>query len=206
MIETKGIFQARYTDKASHFKTTRHGGRHYNVAQDHEETQIERALKELNINLIPANSPQAKGRIEVTFRFFQDRFIKEMRLADIQNYEQANRFLLEKFLPWYNTHYTHQATSVYRGLPRAINLDLIFCIKKIRRVNNDNTIRVYGQILQIPRQLIGSYNKRRPLKGYLTSALNRLNTPDQRQSRHGLDLDQQQITPGENLPTTKENA
>ena len=152
VIETKGIFQARYTDKASHFKTTRHGGRHYNVAQDHEETQIERALKELNINLIPANSPQAKGRIEVTFRFFQDRFIKEMRLADIQNYEQANRFLLEKFLPWYNTHYTHQATSVYRGLPRAINLDLIFCIKKIRRVNNDNTIRVYGQILQIPRQ------------------------------------------------------
>lgn len=152
VIETKGIFQALYTDKASHFKTTRHGGLHYNVAQDHEETQIERALNELNINLIPANSPQAKGRIEVTFRFFQDRFIKEMRLAGIQNYEQANRFLLEQFLPWYNAHYTHQAAAVYRELPLDINLDLIFCIKKSRRVNNDNTIKVYGQILQIPRQ------------------------------------------------------
>jgi hypothetical protein len=149
-IETKGIFYALYTDKASHFKTTRHGGLHYNVAQDHEETQIERALQELDINLIPANSPEAKGRIEVTFRFFQDRFIKEMRLAGIQTYEQANQYLIEKFLPWYNARYTHQVESVYRPLSPDINLDLVFCIKKNRQVNNDNTISVYNQIVQIP--------------------------------------------------------
>jgi len=149
-IETKGIFYALYTDKASHFKTTRHGGLHYNVAQDHEETQIERALQELGINLIPANSPQAKGRIEVTFRLFQDRFIKEMRLAGIQTYDQANQFLTEKFLPWYNGRYTHPVTAVYRPLSPTTNLDLVFCIKKDRRVNNDNTISIYGQIIQIP--------------------------------------------------------
>lgn len=148
-IEIKGVFMSLYVDKASHFKTTRHGGLHYNVAQEQEETQIERALEELDINIIPANSPQAKGRIEVTFRLFQDRFIKEMRLAGIKNYDEANKFLLEKFLPWYNAKYTHKAESTYRTLPKDKNLDLIFSIKKERTVNMDNTIQIYGQVIQI---------------------------------------------------------
>lgn len=150
LIEIKGVFMSLYVDKASHFKTTRHGGLHINVAQEQDETQIERALNELDINVIPANSPQAKGRIEVTFRLFQDRLIKEMRLAGIKNYAQANTFLLEQFLPWYNNKYTHHAASAYMPLPKDTNLDLIFCIKKERKVNNDNTIQVYGQTIQIP--------------------------------------------------------
>lgn len=149
-IEIKGVFMSLYVDKASHFKTTRHGGIHYNLAQDHEETQIERALDELGINVIPANSPQAKGRIEVTFRLFQDRLIKEMRLAGTKNYDEANEFLIEKFLPWYNARYTHKAESSYMGLPKEKNLGLIFSVKKERIVNNDNTIQIYGQIIQIP--------------------------------------------------------
>jgi len=149
-IETKGIFMSLYADKAAHFKTTRHGGLHYNVAQEQEETQIERALDELGINIIPANSPQAKGRIEVTFRLFQDRLIKEMRLAGIKNYTRANRFLIEKFLPWYNQRFTHKAESVYMPLSKEKDLDLIFCIKKERTVNNDNTVQIYGQVIQIP--------------------------------------------------------
>jgi hypothetical protein len=149
-IELRGIFMALYVDKASHFKTTRHGGLHYTVAQEHGETQIERALDELGINIIPANSPQAKGRIEVTFRFFQDRFIKEMRLVGIKTYKQANNFLLNTFLPWYNGRYTHQAESAYMSLAKDKDLDLVFCVKKERRVNQDNTIQIYGQIVQIP--------------------------------------------------------
>jgi hypothetical protein len=149
LIEIKGLFYSLYVDKASHFKTTRHGGLHYNVAQEQEETQIERALDELGINIIPANSPQAKGRIEVTFRLFQDRLIKEMRLAKIKNYDKANRFLVDKFLPWYNQRYTHKAESTYMPIPKDKDLDLIFCIKKERIVNNDNTVQVYGQTLQI---------------------------------------------------------
>jgi hypothetical protein len=149
-IELRGIFMALYVDKASHFKTTRHGGLHYTVAQEHGETQIERALDELGINIIPANSPQAKGRIEVTFRFFQDRFIKEMRLAGIKTYKQANNFLLNTFLPWYNGRYTHQAESAYMPLAKDTDLDLVFCVKEERRVNQDNTIQIYGQIVQIP--------------------------------------------------------
>jgi hypothetical protein len=149
-IEIKGLFMALYVDKASHFKTTRHGGVHYNVAREQEETQIERALNELGINIIPANSAQAKGRIEVTFRFFQDRLIKEMRLAGIKNYEEANEFLVKKFLPWYNAKYTHKAESIYMPLPKDKDLDLIFCVKKERTVNNDNTIQIHKQIVQIP--------------------------------------------------------
>lgn len=150
-IELKGLFTALYVDKASHFKTTRHGGIHYNMSPEQdEETQIERALSELGINVIPANSPQAKGRIEVTFRLFQDRLIKEMRLAGIKDYCQANRFLQEKFLPYYNVKFTHEAESSYMPLPNEKNLDTIFCIKKERIVNNDNTVKIYGQIIQIP--------------------------------------------------------
>jgi hypothetical protein len=150
-IEIKGLFMALYVDKASHFKTTRHGGIHYNMSPEQdEETQIERALRELGINVIPANSPQAKGRIEVTFRLFQDRLTKEMRLAGIKNYTQANRFLQEEFLPWYNKKYTHEAESSYMSLPKDKNLDLVFCIKKERTVNNDNTVSISGQIIQIP--------------------------------------------------------
>ena len=149
-IEIKGIFMSLYVDKASHFKTTRHGGLHYNTPQEQEDTQIERALGELGINVIPANSPQAKGRIEVTFRLFQDRLIKEMRLAGIRSYKQANKFLLEKFLPWYNKRFTHEAESAYMPLPKDKNLDHIFCIKKERTVNNDNVVQIYGQFIQIP--------------------------------------------------------
>lgn len=149
-IEIKGVFMSLYVDKASHFKTTRHGGLHYNVAFEQEETQIERALAELGTNVIPANSPQAKGRIEVTFRLFQDRLIKEMRLAGIKSYDQADKFLLEKFLPWYNAKYTHKAESAYMSLPKEKNLDLVFSVKKERTVNNDTTVQIYGQIIQIP--------------------------------------------------------
>jgi len=148
-IELRGLFMSLYVDKASHFKTTRHGGLHYNVAPEQEDTQIEGALSELGIEVIPANSPQAKGRIEVTFRLFQDRLIKEMRLAGIKNYHEANKFLQDEFLPWYNTKYTHKAESAYMPLAKDKNLDLIFCIKKERIVNNDNTVQIYGQTIQI---------------------------------------------------------
>jgi hypothetical protein len=149
-VEIKGTFTSLYVDKASHFKTTRHGGLHYNVAREHGDTQIERALNELDINIITANSPQAKGRIEVTFRLFQDRLIKEMRLANVKNYQQANKFLINKFLPWYNTKYTHHAESAYMPLPIDKDLDLVFCTKRVRTVSNDNNIQIYGQTIQIP--------------------------------------------------------
>jgi len=150
-IELKGIFMSLYVDKASHFITTRHGGLHYSVNIEQNDSQIQRALKELDITLIPANSPQAKGRIEVTFRLFQDRLIKEMRLAAIKDYDHANIFLNNVFLPSYNAKFSHPTSeSVYAPLPNDTNLDLIFCIKQNRTVNNDNTFKFYNHTFQIP--------------------------------------------------------
>lgn len=149
-IEMKGLFMSLYADRASHFKTTRHGGLHVEVGAEQADTQIERALEELGITLIPAHSPQAKGRIEVTFRLFQDRLIKEMRLARIGDYEEANRFLVDRFLPYYNSKWTHEAETTYMPLPKEKNLDLIFCIKEQRSVNQDNTVAFRGQKVQIP--------------------------------------------------------
>lgn len=148
-LEMRGLFMALYTDKASHFKTTRHGGLHYNVEVEQKETQIERALGEIGIRLINANSPQAKGRIERRFRFFQDRLIKEMRLKDIKTYEEANRFLKEEFLQWCNMKYTHQVESLYKPLPKDKDLNLIFSIKHSRKVNKDNTISFEGSVYQL---------------------------------------------------------
>ena len=149
-IEKKGLFMSLYADKASHFKTTRHAGIHYNIQQEYDDTQIERALEEIGITLIPANSPQAKGRIERLFRTFQDRLIAEMRLAGIKNYEQANKFL-STFIPDHNRRFSiKNIPSVYRQLPKNINLDIIFCKKEERTVKSDNTIQLNKQIIQIP--------------------------------------------------------
>ena len=149
-IELKGIFMCLYVDRASHFKTTRHGGIHYNVNPEQEETQIERALDELDINIITANSPQAKGRIERLFGLFQDRLIKEMRLVGIRSYQEANRFLIENFLPWYNKRFAQKVESSYLPLPEDKDLDTIFSKKYKRIVKADNTIEVMSETIQIP--------------------------------------------------------
>jgi len=151
-IEVKGLFYALYVDKASHFKTTRYGGLHVNVAPEQEETHIERALRELNIRLILAHSPQAKGRIERLFGVFQDRFIKELRLRGIKDYEAANKYLQEGFIPYYNKKFAHMegVESAYTGLPAGTNLELIFSKRFERVVNFDNTIKFQGVLIQIP--------------------------------------------------------
>lgn len=151
-IENKGVFAALYVDKASQFKTTRYGGIHVNISDEQQDTQIERALNELGINLILANSCQAKGRIERLFRTFQDRFVKELRLKGIKDYCLANKFLTEEFLPYYNRKFSHTQgiECLYKELPKGINLDLIFCKKYPRQVNADNTIKIEREIIQIP--------------------------------------------------------
>jgi len=160
IIEAEGLFEALYVDKASHFKTTRHEGLHQNVNNEQQSTNIGMALKELGITLILANSPQAKGRIERLFRTFQDRLIKEMRLKGIKDYDEANKYLHEKFLPWYNKRFSIAAPNAYNDLPEDKNLDLIFTKRETRKVKKDNTISFYGQLIQLPKsQATLSYTK-----------------------------------------------
>ncbi|MCX8034557.1 MAG: ISNCY family transposase [Thermodesulfovibrio sp.] len=148
-IEQRGIFMALYTDKASHFKTTRYGGLHYQVEVEQKETQIERALSELGIKLINANTPQAKGRIERKFRFFQDRLIKEMRIRGIDSYDKANKFLREEFLLWCNSKYSFPLESVYRAVAKDKDLEVVFSVKHPRVVKKDNTVQYCKRLYQL---------------------------------------------------------
>lgn len=151
VIEDNGIFLALYTDKASHFKTTRLGGLHYDVNIEQDDTNIQKALSDLGITLIIANSPQAKGRVERSYRTLQDRLIKEMRIRDIKDYDGANRYLPE-FLDYYNRKFNKNpsAKKTYTKIPPEIDLNAVFTQRFSRKVNNDNTISFRSHIIQIP--------------------------------------------------------
>ncbi len=95
VVEQKGVFCALYSDRASHFFVTPKAGE---PVDKHRLTQVGRALKELSVQMIPAYSPQARGRSERSFGTWQGRLPQELRLAGITNREEANRFLNERYI------------------------------------------------------------------------------------------------------------
>jgi transposase len=115
------------------------------------KSQFERALEELEVEVIHALSPQAKGRIERLFGVFQDRLVKEMRLAGARTKDEANEFL-EGYLPIYNKRFSvcpAQDADAHVALPEGFDLDEYLCIKTPRTVRNDNTVALNGKLYQI---------------------------------------------------------
>lgn len=150
VIETRGIFCSFYTDKASHFVTTRHRGNHQSQSP-RGLTQIERALAELGIATIKANSPEARGRMERLFGTWQGRLPQELRLRGITTYKSANRYLTELFVPSHNRQFTVPAAqqgSAFVPCHRD-DLDRVFSIHHERTVEPDNTVSVANLRLQI---------------------------------------------------------
>lgn len=141
-VETHGRPVAIYLDKFSTYKIN-----HKNAADNEEMmTQFQRAMEELDIRVICAHSPEAKGRVERLFGTLQDRLVKEMRLADIRNTIDANIFLKDTYIPDHNLRFSVQArTSIdmHRPLTDAMrkNLTSIFSVQSDRRVNNDYTVQ-----------------------------------------------------------------
>ena len=114
-------------------------------------SQFGRALSELGIELIHANTPQAKGRIERSFSTLQDRLVKEMRLKNIRGIETANNFL-KQYLPVFNSKFNVIAfdnTDVNVKIDANIDLDSYLCIKAQRTVKNDNTVSYDAKIYQL---------------------------------------------------------
>jgi transposase len=150
VIERKGLFCALYSDRGSHFwLTPKVGGK----VDPHRLTQVGRALRELGVQMIPAYSPQARGRSERSFGTWQGRLPQELRLQGITTLEAANGFLREHYIAEFNAHF--QVVSAQRGnaflpCPRK-NLDLIFCLQFERTVNRDNTVSFQNLQLQIER-------------------------------------------------------
>jgi transposase len=150
VIERKGRFCALYSDRASHFFETPKAGGPVDLQR---LTQVGRALKELGIQMIPAYSPQARGRGERRFGTWQGRLPQELRLAGIRTLEEANRFLRERYLPEMNRKFAvpaaergHAFVPVYGQ-----DLDRIFSVQQERVVANDNTVRVGDQVWQLER-------------------------------------------------------
>ena len=150
VIERKGRFCALYSDRASHFfETPQAGGP---VDRQHL-TQVGRALKELGIQMIPAYSPQARGRGERRFGTWQGRLPQELRLAGISGVEAANRFLRERYIPEINRKFGVEAAEKgHAFVPvRGSDLDQIFSVQTERVVAKDNTVRLENRLWQIER-------------------------------------------------------
>jgi transposase len=151
VVEQKGVFCALYTDKASHYVTTRYGDSPHRPQSTQGPTQIERALKELGVELIPANSPQARGRMERFFGTWQGRLPQELRLRGIDSWEQANRFLKRIWIPKHNRTWTLPAAQQGSAFVPCSRTDLnrIFSIQHERVVAADNTIQFSNVVFQI---------------------------------------------------------
>jgi transposase len=119
------------------------------------ETQFGRAMRELDVELILARSPQAKGRVERMNGTLQDRLVKALRRAKISDLELANRFLDDTFLAEFNARFAVAAVGAedwHRPLSAATDLSRIVSIQESRVVANDWTLRWRNRVLQLPRE------------------------------------------------------
>ena len=149
VIGAKGLFSSLYTDRGSHYWHTDEAG---GTVDKTRLTQVHRALQQLGVTLIPAYSPEARGRSERAFRTLQDRLPKELALAGITEMAAANRYLTERFLPQYNDRFMVRATEPGTAFIPWIGTHLaeILCVQEERVVAKDNTVRYQGTSLQIP--------------------------------------------------------
>ncbi len=148
VIEQKGVFCALYSDRASHFFVTPKAGE---PVDKHRLTQVGRALKELSVQMIPAYSPQARGRSERSFGTWQGRLPQELRLAGITTREEANQFLRDRYIAEFNAKFMTPAAekgSAFRR-PTRTDLDWIFTVQTERSVAKDNTFTLQNQIWQL---------------------------------------------------------
>lgn len=149
-LQTHGKTLKIYLDRLSTYKNT-----HKSVFDDPAVlTQFQRMMKQLDVGLISAHSPQAKGRIENLFPTLQHRLVREMRLAGIKTPEEGNRFVKEVFIPKFNAKFSvvpAKRGNVHRKLTKIEQdqLDQIFSRQEVRYVNNDFTVRYQGKWFQL---------------------------------------------------------
>lgn len=154
-IRRHGVPASLYVDRDSIYRCERAPTAAEEIAQVEPRTQFGRAMEQLGVELILANSPQAKGRVERRNGVLQDRLVKALRLEGISDLKQANEFLAKKFLPQFNERFcvpARAAADAHRAAPSQGKLDAIFSWEKERRVANDWTVRWAGQWLQIARE------------------------------------------------------
>lgn len=155
-LEKQGKPASIYLDRASTYTNSHHRPTRLKNYQEEAEylTQFQRAMSQLNINLITAYSPQAKGRAERLFKTLQDRLIKEMRLKGISNPQEGNDYLEKEFIPEFNQRFSVPAKrkdNLHQKLTEQEQSGLasIFSVHDQRFVNNDFTLRFKNQWYQL---------------------------------------------------------
>lgn len=146
---------AHYTDKNSIFRNAGPAALGEQLRGEQARSQFGRALQELGIAWIAAQSPQAKGRIERLFETLQDRLVKEMRLAGIDTIEAGNHFLETRFLPEWEARFTvvpRSPRNAHRQLGREQRLEEILSVRVARKVADDHTVSWDGQRWGVPRE------------------------------------------------------
>ncbi len=149
VVAQQGLFCSFYSDRGSHYWTTPEAGG--KVDREHP-TQFGRALKQLGIEMIPAYSPEARGRSERAFATHQDRLPKELAAAGVTDMESANRYIAEVYLPAFNAEFAVAAREAGSAFVPWVGggLDDILCEQHERVVGHDNCVRFDGLSLQIP--------------------------------------------------------
>ena len=152
-IKQNGLPRIIYLDKHSTYKNNQKKDRYtdWPFRDEEELTQFGRACKELGIELIFANSPQAKGRIERVFKTLQDRLVKELRLANVKTIEEANA-VLRKYLPIFNKKFQVQAkkqSDYHRPVDKRIKIDEILSVQTQHPLRNDRTVVHLKQWYQV---------------------------------------------------------
>lgn len=149
VVQTKGWFSSLYSDRASHFFRTPKAGE---AVDTRHRTEVGRALKQLEIEPIPAYSPQARGRSERNFGTWQGRLPQELRLRNIRTMEEANYFLRTQYIAEFNRKFAVPAAQTGTAFVPIfhLNLDRIFSVHHERVVGRDNTIQFGSRVLQVP--------------------------------------------------------
>ena len=149
VIQHQGLFCSLYSDRGSHFVHTPKAGQ---SPDPRHRTQLGRALQQLGIELIPANSPQARGRCERFFSTWQGRVPQELRLRKIDTLEAANQFLCDHWMDYHNQNFTVAAPQPGTAFVRYTGdqLDTIFSLQHDRVVGNDNCVQFEKRRLQLP--------------------------------------------------------
>ena len=155
-IKRYGVPKIVYLDRHSTYKSHREATIAEQLQGKKPMSQFERAMIELGIEVIHAYSPQAKGRIERSFKTHQDRLVKEMRLQNIKTMEEANKFLREYYLPKHNRKFCVKPAKeedVHMVLRPEQDLNKILVIKTERTVRNDYTVAYEGALYQLKTDL-----------------------------------------------------
>jgi len=148
VIETKGLFCSLYCDRAGHFFVVLKRGERVDASRP---TQVGRALQELGVKMIPAYSPQARGRSERNFGTWQGRLPQELRLRGITDLTAANDFLRNEYIAEFNRKFAVPATQKGTAFVRIRrkDLDWIFSTQHERTVTNDNSITLANRVFQL---------------------------------------------------------